>query len=106
MKLEFAGANRPLVIKRDGKLIELKPNKFAIGGHQDDSCKLFTKQQININTNDASQLRHPYISFQLSKMIVTYHTTHGDYKDIADIKKLPLVNGDLYAKLAPYLTVK
>jgi len=65
-----------------------------------------TIEPININTNDASQIRHPYISFQLAKMIATYHATHGDYKDIAEIKKLPLVNDDLYAKLAPYLTIK
>ncbi len=68
--------------------------------------KAKTIEQININTNDASQIRHPYISFQLAKMIATYHTAHGDFKDIAEIKKLPLVDADLYAKLAPYLTIR
>jgi len=50
--LLFAGANRPLVIKRGSELIELKPNKFAIGGIQDDSCKLFTQQEIPAMEND------------------------------------------------------
>jgi serine phosphatase RsbU (regulator of sigma subunit)/tetratricopeptide (TPR) repeat protein len=50
--LLFAGANRPLVIKRGGELIELKPNKFAIGGIQDDSCKLFLQQEVPALEND------------------------------------------------------
>jgi len=50
--LLFSGANRPLVIKRGPELIELKPNKFAIGGIQDDSCKLFTQQEIPAMEND------------------------------------------------------
>ncbi len=64
-----------------------------------------TIRPININTKDPAQLRHPYINFSLAKMIANYHSTHGDYKNIEEIKKLPLVSGDLYAKLAPYLTV-
>lgn len=51
-KLEFAGANRPLVIRRGKELIELKPNKHAIGGIQDSTCKLFSQQEISVQTND------------------------------------------------------
>ncbi|MEO6304155.1 MAG: tetratricopeptide repeat protein, partial [Bacteroidia bacterium] len=50
--LSYAGANRPLVIRRDEELIELKPNKHAIGGIQDSTCKLFTQQDISIKTED------------------------------------------------------
>ncbi|MCC7303157.1 MAG: GAF domain-containing protein [Bacteroidia bacterium] len=32
MKLEYAGANRPLWIVRDGQLLEFRPTKHAIGG--------------------------------------------------------------------------
>ena len=51
-KLTYAGANRPLVIRRRGELIELKPDKHAIGGIQDSSCKLFSQQEIAIQTED------------------------------------------------------
>jgi len=51
-KLEYAGANRPLVIRRGAELLELKPNKHAIGGIQDSTCKLFSQQEIAIQTND------------------------------------------------------
>ncbi|MBA3682745.1 MAG: tetratricopeptide repeat protein [Bacteroidetes bacterium] len=50
--LSYAGANRPLVIRRDKELIELKPNKHAIGGIQDSTCKLFTQQDIAIKEAD------------------------------------------------------
>lgn len=76
----------------------------AIADHVEVKAKAI--QPININTTDPRELFHPYISYQLSKLIMTYRTTHGDYQNIEDIKKLPLVNGDLYAKLAPYLTTK
>lgn len=76
----------------------------AIENHVEVRAK--TIEQININTNDPSTLRHPYISFSLAKMIVTYHTTHGDYKDLGELKKLPLMNEELFIKLAPYLTLK
>lgn len=50
--LGFAGANRPLIIKRGEELIELKPNKFGIGGIEDDRCKLFSKHEMKINESD------------------------------------------------------
>ena len=50
--LSYAGANRPLVIRRGEELIELKPNKHAIGGIQDSTCKLFTQQDIRIEEAD------------------------------------------------------
>lgn len=55
-KLAFSGANRPLVIKRGDELIELKPNKFGIGGIEDDRCKLFGKHEIEAKENDVFYL--------------------------------------------------
>jgi hypothetical protein len=37
---------------RGEELIELKPNKHAIGGIQDSTCKFFSQQEISIQTND------------------------------------------------------
>jgi len=55
-QLSFAGANRPLIIKRASGLKELKPNKFAIGGIEDDRCKLFLKQDVELMENDTLYL--------------------------------------------------
>ncbi len=54
--LSYAGANRPLVIRRNNELIELKPNKHAIGGIQDSTCKLFSQQDIEIKEADVLYL--------------------------------------------------
>lgn len=50
--LGFSGANRPLIIKRGQELIELKPNKFGIGGIEDDRCKLFGKHEMEVKESD------------------------------------------------------
>ncbi len=59
-KITFAGANRPLLINRNGNVIEYKANKFAIGGGYDtpldegysDSKKLFTQHEVKLQEND------------------------------------------------------
>jgi serine phosphatase RsbU (regulator of sigma subunit) len=51
-QLIFSGANRPLVVKRGTKIIELPPNKFAIGGSQDSTCKLFFQHELPLEKSD------------------------------------------------------
>lgn len=61
---------------------------------------------ININTAYETELIHPYISKQLAIILVNYRKMHGNFKRVDEIQKLPLVNDELYRKLAPYLTVE
>ncbi|MCA6437729.1 MAG: tetratricopeptide repeat protein [Bacteroidetes bacterium] len=56
LKLTYAGANRPLIIKRGNQLIDLKPTKNSIGGIQLDSVKVFRQQEIDIQADDALYL--------------------------------------------------
>jgi serine phosphatase RsbU (regulator of sigma subunit) len=49
--LTYAGANRELLMIRDGKLVEYKPTKNAIGGFTD-SETIFKETVIEINKND------------------------------------------------------
>jgi serine phosphatase RsbU (regulator of sigma subunit) len=51
-QIVFAGANRPLVVKRGSKIIELPPNKFAVGGVQDSTCKLFFQHELSLEKDD------------------------------------------------------
>ncbi|MDX2173646.1 MAG: tetratricopeptide repeat protein [Bacteroidota bacterium] len=55
-KLQYSGANRPLLIKRGDKLIDLKPNKHSIGGIQSDTVKIFMQQEIELKLEDALYL--------------------------------------------------
>lgn len=50
--LEFAGANRPLIIiKNSGEFIEMKPDRFPIGGDQYPN-KSFTPRNIQLESKD------------------------------------------------------
>ena len=61
-------------------------------------------RKININTAAFEQMStHPYIGKKLANLIVNYRTQHGHYNNVQAIRHLPLVNDDLYFKLAPYL---
>lgn len=50
-KVTYAGANRPLWIYRDGKILEYKPQKISIGGnHLEDYA--FSDEEISLQTDD------------------------------------------------------
>lgn len=51
MELEFAGANNPLYIIRDGNLIHIRPDKFAIGAFEPGSKK-YTNHKVKLQKND------------------------------------------------------
>lgn len=62
---------------------------------------------ININTVSLDELKqHPYIRYNLANLVVQYRTQHGNFSDISDIKKIMLINDELYHKLSPYLTLQ
>jgi len=64
-------------------------------------------RKLNINTATAEQLgTHPYIRKKLAELIVKYRNEHGAFSDLSAIKHIPLVNEDLFRKLAPYLKVE
>jgi serine phosphatase RsbU (regulator of sigma subunit) len=48
----YAGANRPILVKRNDELIEYKPTKHAVGGITTDSIKFFSKQEFTVNEGD------------------------------------------------------
>lgn len=63
-------------------------------------------RKININTAQVSDLRkHPYFSPAVANALVNYRKQHGPFRSVADIQGCNLVNGDLYRKIAPYLTI-
>lgn len=50
--LEYAGAYNPLLIVRNGELIEIKADKFPIGVFLGESLKKFTNHQIQLEKGD------------------------------------------------------
>jgi ligand-binding sensor domain-containing protein/serine phosphatase RsbU (regulator of sigma subunit) len=51
-KLRFASAMRPLYLIRNGELIQHKGSRYTVGGFHDDSEKIFSNQEIDIENGD------------------------------------------------------
>jgi competence protein ComEA len=63
--------------------------------------------RININTADPEMLSaHPYIGPQIAAGIISLRNELGNYKNIKELKQVPLINEENYRKIAPYLTVE
>jgi len=51
--LQYAGAYRPLFLVRNGKLSEIKGDRFSIGGLQTDRKRKFTNHTLDIQKGDS-----------------------------------------------------
>src|SRR5690606_23267694 len=64
-------------------------------------------KKINLNTASEEQLKqHPYISETMAKNIILYKNALNGYKKIEEIRQVPLMNEEIYRKIAPYLIVE
>jgi serine phosphatase RsbU (regulator of sigma subunit) len=51
--MQYAGANRSLVIVREGRIIEVKADKQAIGGDQVQESRRFSNHELSLHKGDA-----------------------------------------------------
>lgn len=62
--------------------------------------------KINVNTAEVSDLKkHPYVTPTVASALVSYRKQHGNFKQLSDIMQCKLITPELFAKLAPYLTL-
>tara|TARA_R110002049_G_scaffold245596_2_gene419688 strand:- start:1383 stop:2339 length:957 start_codon:yes stop_codon:yes gene_type:complete len=63
-------------------------------------------RKINVNTITMEELKnHPYFDWNLARYLVNYRENHGNFKSVEDLRKLRLIDTDLYRKIAPYITL-
>ncbi len=63
-------------------------------------------KKININTATFKDMNnHPYINYNTAVALFNYRQKHGNFKDVAEIKKCKLIKEALFEKLYPYLSV-
>ena len=63
-------------------------------------------KKLNINTAKEEELKaHPYIRWQLAKVITEYKKQHGDFKTLKDLRKIMTIDEETYNKISPYLTI-
>ncbi len=79
----------------DSVFSRIKPNLL---------CKTANLQQIPLNTCTEKQLKsHPYISWQLARIIIAYRNQHGPFKQVDDLLKIHTVQEEWLEKVRPYL---
>jgi len=62
--------------------------------------------KININTADSDLLgSHPYISYKVANAIEKYRIQHGNYANIDELKKILIIDDELFHKIQPYITI-
>lgn len=63
--------------------------------------------KIKINTCSIEQLKaHPYIGEKIGNNIILLRNGLGRYENIEQLKQVPLMNAEIYRKIAPYFIVE
>ena len=66
----------------------------------------YAPRQLMLNTATLDELRaHPYVGFNLARLIVAYRTQHGAFRTTEELKNIKLINEETYLKLKPYLSL-
>ncbi len=62
--------------------------------------------RIDLNTVSLEVLKaHPYIGYKLARFIVNYRMQHGTFQSVSDLKKIHVMNEEIFSKIEKYLTV-
>jgi len=64
----------------------------------------FNPKQLNLNTATYEELRqHPYMNYNLARLIIAYRTQHGPYQTVDALRSIKQLKEEQFQKLKPYL---
>lgn len=63
------------------------------------------ERPLSLNAPQKALSDHPYISYNLAKLIFRYRQQHGDFQQVHDLNKLRTITDSTFQKLLPYLTI-
>ena len=63
------------------------------------SHKRILINQISID----SLAKHPYVRYKRARTIINYRVQHGNFKELADLKKILSLDEEFFIKIEPYL---
>ena len=64
-------------------------------------------KRIDINKVSLERLaQHPYIGYKLAKVMVNYRAQHGAFKSKSDLKKIILINEEIFRKIERYILIQ
>ena len=63
--------------------------------------------RIDLNKVSLEKLaQHPYIGYKLAKVMVNYRAQHGPFKSKSDLKKIILINEEIFRKIERYILIQ
>ncbi len=63
--------------------------------------------RIDLNKVSLEKLaQHPYIGYKLAKVMVNYRAQHGAFKSKSDLKKIILINEEIFRKIERYILIQ
>lgn len=63
--------------------------------------------KICLNTSTESQLKnHPYVGWQMAKIIIAYRNQHGPFQSVDDLGKIYAIKKDWLEKVKPHLQIE
>ena len=64
----------------------------------------FAPKLVNVNTASFDELYlHPYIGKPRARIIVAYRQQHGPFKQVEDLKQIPILKAEDWEKMRPYV---
>jgi DNA uptake protein ComE-like DNA-binding protein len=64
-------------------------------------------KRIDLNSVSLERLAlHPYIGYKLAKVMVNYRMQHGAFKSKSDLKKIILINEEIFRKIERYILIQ
>jgi competence protein ComEA len=64
-------------------------------------------KRIDLNKVSLERLaQHPYIGYKLAKVMVNYRAQHGPFKSKSDLKKIILINEEIFRKIERYIFIQ
>ncbi len=64
-------------------------------------------KKININAATLDEMRsHPYISYNIAKVIFQYRQQHGNFNSVEELRKIMTISDEFINKTAPYLSIE
>lgn len=87
-----------------GEVFGLSPEVLSELGKYATVSSGFQPKKLNINRADINTLKtHPYIKYNLAKVLIAYREEHGAYKSPDDLLRIKFVEETEIQKILPYI---
>ena len=89
-RVQFSGANNPMLLIRDNEVIQYKPNKFPIGAYEGSIPQVFTRAEVDLKKDDCLYIYSDGYADQFGGPLDKKLTTKRFREKLLEIHRYPL----------------